>query len=290
MKKILSAVILLSAFISSNAYAEQPGMVDINPDNLDKEVLPLYEIGLGAGWASIPHYPASDDSNEYYFPFPYFVYRGNVLRADRQGVRALFYETPDMEVNFSFDGTPPVDSSKDDARRGMDNMDALLEVGPAVRYKLWDDFGQNLSVNVPVRFATAVGGHGLEYEGILFNPQLRYSNNRVYDKNTRFVATLGPKFAYNGLNDFYYTVEPQFQTATRPTYFAEDGYIGTEASFGSFYSFLPDVNLFFGASFTYNGGNINENSPLYRQDYDYRLATGFIYSLYKSEEKNVVPK
>ncbi|HCR86300.1 MAG TPA: hypothetical protein DIV86_06440 [Alphaproteobacteria bacterium] len=125
---------------------------------------------------------------------------------------------------------------------------------------------------------------------MLFNPQFRYSNNREYDTKTRFVATIGPKFGYDKLNDFYYGVDPKFATTTRNSFDANDGYIGTELSFGSFYNFLPDVNLFFGASVSVNNGSVNEESPLYREDYDYRLATGFIYSMYKSEKKNVIPK
>jgi hypothetical protein len=49
---------------------------------------PLWEAGVGVGVLRLPHYRGSDQSHTWVLPVPYFVYRGEFLRADREGARA----------------------------------------------------------------------------------------------------------------------------------------------------------------------------------------------------------
>ena len=47
---------------------------------------PLWELGIGAGWLHLPHYRGSDQSRDWLLPIPYFVYRGEFFRADREEI------------------------------------------------------------------------------------------------------------------------------------------------------------------------------------------------------------
>ena len=55
--------------------------------------VPLWEAGPGVAYLSIPEYRGSGKQQEYIFPIPYFVYRGEFLKVDRSGVKGIFYET-----------------------------------------------------------------------------------------------------------------------------------------------------------------------------------------------------
>ena len=52
-------------------------------------MLPLWELGGGATALHIPDYRGSEEIRNYVFPIPWVVYRGEILRADRDGVRAV---------------------------------------------------------------------------------------------------------------------------------------------------------------------------------------------------------
>ena len=45
--------------------------------------LPLWEAGVGVATVSFPAYRGSDQRQAFVLPTPYFVYRGEFLKADR---------------------------------------------------------------------------------------------------------------------------------------------------------------------------------------------------------------
>ena len=57
------------------------------------------------------------------------------------------------ELDVSISGTPPVDSSENDARRGMPDLDAILEIGPSFNILLAraEDRKTRLELRLPVR-------------------------------------------------------------------------------------------------------------------------------------------
>ena len=57
----------------------------------EKQSSPLWELGLFAGAAQIPHYRGSDEYNIYVLPLPYFIYRGEIIRAGKNGIKGIFY-------------------------------------------------------------------------------------------------------------------------------------------------------------------------------------------------------
>lgn len=93
---------------------------------------PLWEAGLFGGAARLPHYRGADEYRVYVLPLPFLIYRGEVLQADKDGLRGIFYRGVRVETDLSVSGHPPVESDSR-ARRGMDELHPLVEAGPAVR-------------------------------------------------------------------------------------------------------------------------------------------------------------
>ena len=91
------------------------------------ESLPLWELGAGVGTISLYDYRGSDERRAYVFPVPYFVYRGEFLKADRNGVRSTLFNSDRVEVNVSVNGTFPVDSKDNVARRGMTDLKPTID-------------------------------------------------------------------------------------------------------------------------------------------------------------------
>ncbi|HEY7655455.1 MAG TPA: MipA/OmpV family protein [Burkholderiales bacterium] len=212
----LLRVIVLCAGAAGGAAAEQ---------------LPLWEAGLGATVISFPHYRGSDERRSWVLPFPYFVYRGEFLQADERRLRGLFFKTERAELDISVNGTPPVDSSESDARQGMPDLDATLEIGPSLNFllKRSDDRRSRLELRLPVRAAFATDLSHVDFAGWVFQPNLNLDIRDAFGyPGWNFGALAGPMFADDRYHQYFYGVEPAFATASRPAYNAAGGYAGTQ--------------------------------------------------------------
>ena len=106
---------------------------------------------------SFPDYRGSDQSRFFLLPFPYFVYRGDVLKVDRERVRGLFFRRSWLELDLSLGGSVPVDSSRNDARKGMPDLSPVAELGPSLELILGEKKGDyRTTVTLPFRFAGAI--------------------------------------------------------------------------------------------------------------------------------------
>lgn len=248
----------------------------------EKTLLPKWEAGIGAVSATFPFYPGSDQNETLTLPIPFFVYRGDFLRADREGVRGVFFETDRLEINASFNGTLPVDNDNNDAREGMPDLDALIEFGPSVKYSFIEKPVYSLRLLIPIRAAISVGD-SLKYQGLVFNPKVRLSHSG-WVKDAQVNLAFGGLWGWDGVNDYFYEVDAEFATRQRPAYRARDGYIGSELSASVIYQLSPRLRLFCGANWLSTSRSANNNSPLHLQDNNYSFAAGFVYSLVQSQE------
>ncbi|HSF48456.1 MAG TPA: MipA/OmpV family protein, partial [Burkholderiales bacterium] len=90
--------------------------------------LPLWEAGAGVAVLDFPDYRGSDERQTYLLPIPYVIYRGEILKVERQKVRGLLYTSEIAELDFSLSGSVPVRSDNNSARRGMPDLDPTLEL------------------------------------------------------------------------------------------------------------------------------------------------------------------
>jgi outer membrane scaffolding protein for murein synthesis (MipA/OmpV family) len=192
------------------------------------ELLPKWEFGLGGTAFTLPDYRGSDERRGYVFPLPFLVYRGESVRVDRQGVRGIFFESDRVQLDFSVYGTPPVDSSKNQARQGMPDLDPTLEIGPLVNITLYRDrpAQQQLDLRLPMRYVIATDFSHAHGAGWVFNPNLALNLRPDLRGRWNLGVTTGPIFATSQYHAYYYGVDPLFATPERPAYSARGGYSG----------------------------------------------------------------
>ncbi|HYC38000.1 MAG TPA: MipA/OmpV family protein [Usitatibacter sp.] len=191
---------------------------------------PLWEAGIGMAALSFPDYRGSDRSQAYLLPAPYFVYRGEFLKADRHGIRGILFNTDRIDLNLSVGASLPVESDEMPARAGMPDLDPSIELGPSLDITLWRraDRTARLDLRLPVRGAVTVSSDP-RYIGVQFFPHLNVDVHDPFGMSGWNLGLLaGPVFTDARYNRHYYSVEPRFVTPDRPAYDARGGFAGTQ--------------------------------------------------------------
>lgn len=189
---------------------------------------PLWELGLGVGVLHAPDYRGADESSAWLLPLPYVVYRGRWLRADREGARALLFDSDVIEIDVSLYGAVPVRNGNA-ARAGMPDLPATVEIGPAARVALWRsrDARTRLELRVPARSAIAVD-RSPRSVGTTFTPHLQWLRDGVAG-GWSVGLQAGPVWGSRRYHAHYYGVDAAYATAQRAAYAAPGGYGGWHA-------------------------------------------------------------
>ncbi|HSY08242.1 MAG TPA: MipA/OmpV family protein [Steroidobacteraceae bacterium] len=262
-----SVVVLFAAVYAARTFADEK---------------PLWEAGLGIGALAFPDYRGSDQTRVYPVPVPYLVYRGDFLKADRNGVRGEFFNRPYVELNLSVNATVPVDSN-DHARRGMPNLRPTIEAGPSVDFHLWHSsdehmkFGAVLPLRVPLTIDSSP-----QFIGWNFSPRLNLDIQDVAGRaGWNLGIGAGPLFAARKYHQYFYSVDPRYATIDRPAYDAKGGYSGAE-----FISALSKrfPKYWVGAFIRYDAlqGAAFEDSPLVKQKYYIAGGIGIAWMIRES--------
>jgi outer membrane protein len=230
---------------------------------------PLWELGAGLALLQLPDYRGSDKNRLYLLPYPYFIYRGDTLHVDRERVSGRIFKTDNVLLDISLYGQVPVKSSDNDARRDMPDLDPTFELGPSLNITILDNRQDRYKLNLalPARAVFSTDFSSLHHEGWVFSPRF------VFEK-TDFIAgtglnlgvSAGPLFADHGYNSYYYSVDPAYATASRPSYSAGGGYAGSSITLGLNKGYKQLVfNAF--VSVTFLQGAVFEDSPLVKTSY-----------------------
>lgn len=204
------------------------------PPAARSEGLPLWELGAGAAPLRVPDYRGSEEVRNYLLPVPSFVYRGEIFRADREGVRVQLLDSERVDLNLSVNGSVPVDSDRNRARQGMDDLRPLFEIGPRANIHLVGNAESHvaLDLRVPVRAAFTFRNGGLRDVGYVAAPQLNLDlrwPSATADDRWNIGLLVEVPFADRRLNDYFYGVSAADATPTRPAYRARSGYAGWQA-------------------------------------------------------------
>jgi outer membrane protein len=194
------------------------------------EPLPLWEAGAGLAAITLPDYRGADTSRTYLLPAPYFVYRGEFLKADRNGVRSTLFNTERVELNISLNATLPVSSRNNSARQGMSSLRPTVELGPTLSVNLWKaPSGQmKLDLRTPLRTAVTIESSPHQI-GWLFGPNLNLDVRDPFGMSGWNLGMLaGPNFQSRAYNSYFYSVGAADATAARPRYDAPGGYAGSQ--------------------------------------------------------------
>jgi outer membrane scaffolding protein for murein synthesis (MipA/OmpV family) len=245
---------------------------------------PLWEAGIGLSVLHFPDYRGSDESGAYLIPLPYVVYRGDFLRADRDGVRGQLFDSERIDFDISLGASLPVSSDDNAARVGMPDLDPTIEIGPSLDITLWStpDRRYKLDLRMPLRYALAIGD-GPHDAGWVFSPRINLDLNDVAGLDGWSLGLLaGPMFGSEQNHEYFYSVAPQYASAARPAFDAESGYAGTQ--------FLAAVSKrykrFWVGAFarldTLDGASF-EDSPLVKSDSYFAAGIGLAWVLGESK-------
>ena len=262
---------LLLASLLAQARAANEAVPEGGADRLVPR--PLWERGLGVAALRLPDYRGSDQSSTYLLPLPYVVYRGEWLRADRDGARALLLKAERVKVDVSVAASAPARSRDDAARSGMPNLPPTVEFGPNVNVELLQsaDRRVRLDLRLPLRAPVTVqrSPHAI---GLTFSPNLNLDFKGV-GGGWNVGVLGGPLFADRKYHEYFYGVDAVYATPQRPAYTASGGYAGWQA--------LAAVSRRFGSTWVgafvrYDSlrGSVFNASPLVRQDHEVTVGIG----------------
>lgn len=246
--------------------------------------LPLWEVGGFAGSLTSPAYPASTERFNRNLVLPYFIYRGERLSVDRDGIDARLRLSPNYELDLGVSGSFPATSNDIAARQGMPDLGTLLEFGPRLKVKLPSPGpGLRLGLDLPLREVFEVSG-GTRGQGLVFEPALALDMANV-GGGWSLTAKAGLTWGDQQINQYFYGVAPAYATALRPAFEAQSGLMSARASLGASKSLNPDVRLFGYARMDYYGLSANTASPLHLQNSSPSMGLGLTWTLGRSEAR-----
>lgn len=225
------------------------------------------ETGIGLSAVHFPHYIGSDQSHNLVLPFPYIRYRSETLNVDRNLIQSKLWSYGNWNLEMSFGGAVPVSSDDNDAREGMEDLDFILEAGPAMHYYF---SGNRMSENaivlaLPLRSAISTDFSKADGRGYSFNPSLAWRRGYQYETVlVRPQINIGIRNASAQLYDYTYGVEAEFATNSRKEYKADGGYGGYFMSYSTSMRF-DNYLLAVGLSYNNLKGASYEDSPLVKQ-------------------------
>jgi MipA family protein len=238
---------------------------------------PLWELGVGLGTLQLPHYRGAEQSHRWLLPIPYAVYRGPLLRADRDGARAVLFEDRRVEVDVSLAASPPVRSRDNRAREGMPDLATTIELGPNLNATLWREGDAALQLRLPVRAVLGVG-NGLRHRGISAAPVI---NLDWPVQGWSLGLQAGALFGDARLHRYLYSVAPEFETLGRPGFSARGGRAGWQATMSLSRRF---DRVWVGAFMRHDSvaGASFADSPLVRRDQHLAYGVAFAWVLARS--------
>jgi outer membrane scaffolding protein for murein synthesis (MipA/OmpV family) len=269
--KTLCIVALFSStlLLNQNAIAQQ---------------LPKWELGAGVTALHLQNYRGSAHDNNYLLPFPYLVYRSERINFADGNLQGFLFRSPNLKLDISLAGGLPVSSDRNNARGGMPNLAPTAELGPSLLARLWQrpDQWDSVWLGLPLRSVFSVGDGGINHQGWVFAPYIEYKAEHYNSDDWGFTASIGPLFANSPYHDYYYSVDPQYVTATRPAYDSPGGYSGSRLTLVAHHQ-IGSLKFSAFARFDTLQGAAFYNSPLIERNSYHIFGIAFTKILVKSK-------
>ncbi len=254
------------------------------------QTLPRWEAGVGIAALGLPDYRGSATTRGYLIPFPYFIYRGERVRFDEQGLRGDLLRSHRTRLELSLAAGLPVPAEQDDARAGMEPLKPTVEIGPSLNLDLWHsaDHRHDLRLILPLRAVFAVDLPNLPHEGWTFSPALQLNLRHLHHGHWRASMTVGPIWASGDYHAYFYDVKATEATATRPAYEASGGYGGARFTL-LFKRAWDDKRLALFARADTLAGSAFVDSPLVEREHYYMVGASLIWVFTKSSQSGTLP-
>ena len=226
--------------------------------NAEQQTLPKLELGVSLAVLDIPNYRGSENSTTYVLPVPYIKYRGEKFKIDG-GIQNTWFDSENLKLSLSGNGTLPVDDDNPE-RVGMPELDATVEIGPSLDYRVSREESGEWWLEIPLRLAFALNSD-FEHIGQVIQPRLAWRKpaRSLYQWQLR--AAIGPIYATGEFHDYYYAVDADQVLPSRPAFSAGSGFSGLRGTFS--YS-RRYGQLWLGGFIRYDtlSGSVVEDSPL----------------------------
>lgn len=269
-----------------SAHSETPSIED--KASRPPSSRPLWELGLFTAYARMPHYRGSDETKTYLAPIPFFIYRGRFFQSSREGVRGVFLKTSRFETDFSLFGNPPVEDDND-ARRGMEELDSVVELGPSCKVYLFRNrsSGRIFYLRFAARAVASVNlDHGMDFTGRGWHGgmNLIYRHFFPADKPVWILGlNAGVDFADRDYNGYFYDVAPEEALPVRPVYRSRGGYAGCMFSANCVRVWNRDLSFAVYGKWENCNGAAFEDSPLIRERDHFTLGAAVIWKITRSK-------
>jgi len=261
-------------------------LIAISPCGAHAGEFPLWEAGAGIAIIDFPDYRGSDERQTYVLPIPYFVYRGEILKADRDGLRGQFFRNDRLDLHLSLNGSVPVDSTDNSARSGMPDLDPTLEIGVRLDITLLrkPDRSIEVTLGLPVRTVIATDFSHSKNIGWVFEPQFNVDFRDMWPgEGWNLGLAAGPLFGDKRYHNYFYGVAPEFATPQRPAYNAASGYAGSQI-LGSFSKRFRSYWVGGFVRLDSLAGAEFEDSPLVRQTESFSAGFAIAWILGRSQK------
>ena len=248
---------------------------------------PLWEIGVVGAGAYMPHYRGSDAYTWWALPMPYVIYRGEFIRATREGVRGIFFDSADFESSISIFGNPPVPDDNE-ARQGMPELDALFEIGPSLK---WFFLGRHpvkkLYLTGSLRAASSInfdGGVNFEYQGFNGELNLIYHNRQFYKSHGfKYFLKAGLNMADHKLNSYFYDVPTMYITPERSAFQSDGGYAGFSLAASVQQDITENISIGFYSRWDNLNGAVYDSSPLVKEQNNFIAGFALVWKMARSK-------
>lgn len=240
--------------------------------------LPLWELGLGVAGLSLPHYRGAEKSRNWLLPMPYGVYRGEILQADREGLKAKLLDSDRIDFDISLEATAPSRSADEPVRHGMPDLKGTVEVGPNLNVRLASGPGWKIEARLPIRAAFTLQTKS-RHIGWTAAPALNLDQRIAgWNIGTELAALWGS----GDFHRYYYDVAATYASAERPAYRARAGRGGWQATLAAtrrdgrrWIGAFVSADSLAGANFT--------DSPLVRRRSNVTFGVAVSWLLWKSD-------
>lgn len=255
------------------------------------EPLPLWEAGIGVIPIRAEQYRGSPGSQTYLYPIPAVTIRGKKIEAENGLIRGHFYQFGKFTLDLSFSVGLQVPSPSDSPRQGMPSLDPTFELGPMLRYYLWQSKSGNHFINLemPYRAVFSTDLSYIDHAGYYSIPYISFLSkptDATFGWSSEF--SIGIQYGSREFHDRFYGVNREYVRPNRPMYRAHGGYSGTQLSWNiskryKNFLFVPFVR------YDYLDGAVYNDSPLYKNPHFVQAGAAIIWFFSHSSEKQRAP-
>ena len=244
---------------------------------------PLWEVGVVAAGVSWPHYVGAEGRYNAAGVFPYVVYRGERIRADREGMRGVLFSSDSAVVDLGFSLNLPVSQGDNGVRRGMPDLPLSGEVGPRLSLSLHrsDDRRSRLLFRLPWRRVIDLDGSPV---GWTVEPDILF---RMKTSPGGWGGHVSLGFLYGSVDYLttYYGVADRYATPERPSYSPEAGVSSFALTLGL--QWRPTQRFAAGCygRARFMAGSVVADSPLVRRTDDAAIGFWMTWTLWESDRR-----